>query len=75
MTKRMEILRHLPSKDWPVGSILIDRDTVYVKGEENWFLIIKRDLVRPAHDDDLNGEHTYDESCWWYDYVPYAFFN
>lgn len=80
MTKknpRMEILRYLPSKDWPVGSIIIDKRTIYVKGEGAEYLTSSHILSRTymSSSDDLNGPHVYDESYWSFDYVPYEFFN
>lgn len=78
MTKknpRMEVLRYLPSKDWPVGSVLQDGRTVYVKGEGIEYLTFSSRSYISSSSDDLHGPHVYDEDFWFFDYVPYEFFN
>lgn len=72
----MEILRYLPSKDWPSGSILTYRDgCVYVKQGVTSYISLEKGGVRWFHDGSLHDDDVFKERVWGFNYLPPEFFD
>jgi len=72
----MEILRTLPSKDWPFGTLLIYRSScMYVKKDEAKYLRITKGCVIRSIDDALHSSDTFKQRVWRFNYLPPEFFD